>query len=224
VGKRFRLGTMGELIRVTGVVEDGKYMSLTETPQPVAFQPILQSYNNTTTLIVKSSRPETQMVEQVRKALNQLDAHLPLYGTGSLRQMLGLAFFPTRAAAIALSAFGLLAIMLAATGIHGLVSYAVARRVREIGIRMAVGARPAQVVRLVLGKSLILIIAGAGVGLVLAMAAGQVLASIVYQASPRDPLVFAAVTATIALLGLASCWAPVYRALRIDPMIALRHE
>jgi ABC-type antimicrobial peptide transport system permease subunit len=199
-------------------------MSLTETPQPVLFQPILQSYNTTTTLIVKSSRPEAQMVEQMRQAVTQLDSHLALYGTGSLEQMLGLAFFPTRAAAIALSAFGLLAIMLAATGIHGLVSYAVAQRVREIGIRMAVGARPAQVVRLVLGKTFILIIVGAGVGLVLAMAAGQVLASIVYQASPRDPAVFGAVAGTMALLGLASCWAPVRRALRIDPMVALRHE
>src|SRR5262249_24084538 len=172
VGKRFRFGTAGALIEVIGVVEDGKYVSLTETPQPVSFQPILQSHNNTTTLIMKSSRPETQMVEQMRQAMTQLDAHLPLYGTGSLQQMLGLAFFPTRAAAIALSAFGLLAIMLAATGIHGLVSYAVARRVREIGIRMAVGAGRAQVIRLVLAKTLILIIAGAGVGLGLAMAAG----------------------------------------------------
>jgi predicted permease len=224
VGKRFRFGTAGPLIQVIGVVEDGKYQTLTERPQPVVFQPILRVYNTTTTLIVKSSRPEAQMVEQMRQAVTQLDAHLPLYGAGSLQQMLGLVFFPTRAAAIALSAFGLLAIMLAATGIHGLVSYAVARRVHEIGIRMAVGARPAQVVRLVLGKVLILIIAGAAIGLALALAAGQVLASIVYQASPRDPAVFAAVLGTMALLGLASCWAPVRRALRIDPMVALRHE
>ena len=224
VGKRFRFGTAGALIQVIGVVEDGKYTTLTEKQQPVVFQPSLQRYNTTVTLIVKSSRPETQMVEQMRQAVAQLDAHLPLYGTGSLQQMLGLVFFPTRAAAIALSAFGLLAIMLAATGIHGLVSYAVARRVHEIGIRMAVGARRAQVVRLVLGKTLILIIVGAAIGLALAMAAGQVLASIVYQTSPRDPAVLAAVMATIALLALASCWAPVRRALQIDPMVALRHE
>src|SRR5215472_11551679 len=224
VGKRFRLGSAGPLILVIGAVEDGKYTSLTETPQPALFEPILQSYNTTTTLIVKSSRPETQMVEQMRQAVTQLDSHLALYGTGSLQQMLGLVFFPTRAAAIALSAFGLLAIMLAATGIHGLVSYAVARRVHEIGIRMAVGARGTQVVRLVLGKTLTLVAAGATIGAFLAVAAGHVLASIVYQASPRDPAVFAAVVGTMALLGLASCWAPVRRALRIDPMVALRHE
>jgi len=104
------------------------------------------------------------------------------------------------------------------------VSYAVARRVREIGIRVAVGARPAQVVRLVLGKTLLLVAAGATIGAFLAVAAGHILSSIVYQASAHDPVVFAAVIATVSLLGLASCWAPVRRALRVDPMLALRHE
>src|SRR5262249_32434001 len=128
------------------------------------------------------------------------------------------------AAAVALSAFGLLAIMLAATGIHGLVSYAVARRVREIGIRIAVGARPAQLVGLVLGRTLSLLAVGATIGAILSQASGQILSNIVYQASPRDPVVFVAVIATLALWGMASCWGPVRRALRVDPMIALRHE
>jgi predicted permease len=224
VGKRFNLGLGGDLIQVVGLVENGKYQNLTEAAQPAVFQPMLQSYNTTTTLIVRSRQPETEMVQQMRQAVTRLDPQLPLYGTGSLQEMLGLVFFPTRAAAVALSAFGLLAIMLAATGIHGLVSYAVARRVREIGIRVAVGARPAQVVRLVLGKTLTLVAAGATIGAILAVAAGQILASIVYQASPRDPVVFAAVIGTLALLGLASCWTPVRRALRVDPAIALRHE
>jgi ABC-type antimicrobial peptide transport system permease subunit len=224
VGKRFRFGLGGDFIQVVGLVEDGKYQNLTEAAQPAVFQPMLQRYNTTTTLIVRSRQPETEMVEQMRGAVKRLDHQLPLYGTGSLQEMLGLVFLPTRAAAIALSAFGLLAIMLAATGIHGLLSYAVARRVREIGIRVAVGARPAQVVRLVLGKTLLLVAAGATIGGILALAAGQILSSIVYQASPHDPVVFAAVIATVALLGLASCWAPVRRALCVDPVIALRHE
>jgi predicted permease len=224
VGKRFRFGLGGNPIQVVGLVEDGKYQNLTESAEPAVFEPSLQSYNSTTMLIVRSLRPETEMVQQMRQAVTHLDPQLPLYGTGSLEQMLGLAFFPTRAAAVALSAFGLLAIMLAATGIHGLVSYAVARRIHEIGIRVAVGARPAQVVRLVLGKTFLLVAAGATIGAILAMAAGQILASIVYQASPRDPMVFTAVIATLAFLGLVSCWEPVRRALRVDPVIALRHE
>jgi len=153
-----------------------------------------------------------------------LDPELPLYGTGSLDQMLGFAFFPTHAAALALSAFGALAIMLAVTGIHGLVSYAVARRVREIGIRMAVGARPSQVLQLVLSRIAVLLAIGSVIGVMLALAAGQVLAGVVYGASSRDPQVLAAGLATIALLGLISSWAPTRRALGIDPMVALRYE
>jgi ABC-type antimicrobial peptide transport system permease subunit len=162
------------------------------------------------------------MVQQMRQAITHLDPQLPLYGTGSLEQM-RLVLLPTRAAAVALSAFGLLPIMLAATGIHGLVSYAVACRVREIGIRIVVGARPAKMVGLVPGRTLPLVAVGATIG-ILALAAGQILSNIVYRPSPRDPVVFVAVIATLALWGMASCWAPVRRALRVDPIIALRHE
>jgi predicted permease len=224
LSKRFRFGLAGGLIQVIGVVEDGKYGSLTETQLPAVFESILQSYDGTTTLIVRSALPPAQMLGQMRQAMAELDPDLPLYGTGSLEQMLGLAFFPSQAAAIALSAFGLLAIMLAATGIHGLVSYAVARRVREIGIRVAVGARPSQVIRLVLGRTFLLLAAGSLIGLGLAVAVGDVLAQIVYGVSPHDPIIMAAVLATITGLGLLSSWAPVRRALRIDPMAALRHE
>jgi ABC-type antimicrobial peptide transport system permease subunit len=160
----------------------------------------------------------------MRQALVGLDPQLPLYGTGSLDQMLGFAFFPTHTAAVSLSAFGVLAVMLAVTGIHGLVSYAVARRVREIGIRMAVGARPPQVLRLVLGRIITLIAIGSVIGVVLALAAGQVLASVVYGASSRDPQILTAVLGTLVLLGLLASWVPTRRALRIDPMAALRHE
>jgi predicted permease len=224
VGKRFRQGPKGSPVEVVGVVEDGKYESLTESQRPAVFWPMLESYNSTTTLEVRSSIPAAEMVREMRQQVAGLDPELPIYGTGSLDQMLGFAFFPTHAAAIALSAFGVLAIMLAVTGIHGLVSYAVAHRVREIGIRMAVGARPSQVLRLVLGRIAVLLAIGSALGLVLALAAGQVLASVVYGASSRDPQVLAVVVATIALLGLLSSWAPTRRVLRIDPMVALRYE
>ena len=224
IGKRFHYGHSGLVVEVVGVVEDGKYQALAESPQPVVFKPIVQSYNSTTTLLVRSSTPEAQMVAPIRKAIAELDPELPLYGTGSLEQMLGFALFPARAAAVALSAFGVLAIMLAATGIHGLVSYAVARRVHEIGIRMAIGARPSQVLWLVLARMGALLAAGAALGLVLALAGGQVLASVVYQASPRDPLVLMAVIVTVLMIGLLSCWAPARRATKVDPMVALRYE
>jgi predicted permease len=224
VGKRFRQGSNGSLVEVVGVVEDGKYESLAESQRPAVFWPMLQNHNSNTVLEVRSSIPAAQMVREMRQAVAGLDPELPVYGTGSLDQMLGFAFFPTHTAAIALSAFGVLAIMLAATGIHGLVSYAVVRRVREIGIRVAVGARPSQVLRLVLGRIMTLVAVGSAVGLATSLAAGQVLASVVYQATPRDPHVLGAVLGTVVLLGILSSWVPTRRALRIDPMAALRYE
>jgi predicted permease len=224
VGKRFRSGITGPFAEVVGLVEDGKYGSLTESQQPAVFWSILQAYNSATTLEVKSSLPATQMIGEVRQAIARLDPQLPLYGVGSLTQMLGFAFFPTRAAAIALSAFGILAIMLAVTGIHGLLAYAVSRRTQEIGIRMAVGARPVQVLRLVLGRAAALLVLGSLVGLALALAVGRVISSIVYQTQPRDPFVMITAWIAIALLGLFASWAPARRAMRVDPLVALRHD
>ena len=138
--------------------------------------------------------------------------------------MLGYAFLPTYAATIALGAFGVLAVMLAITGVHGLVSYAVAGRVHEIGIRIAIGAGAPQIVRLVLSRTAALVAIGCAIGLVMALAAGNVLANVVYQSSASDPQVLASVFAAIAVLGVLSTWAPTRRALSIDPTVALRYE
>jgi predicted permease len=224
IGRRFRYGPSRPLVEVIGVAEDGKYRALTESPRAVVFQPILQSYNSTTTLFVRSALPEEQIVNDMRHAIGGLDPELPLYGTGSLDRMLEFARFPSRAAAVALSAFGLLAIVLSVTGIHGIVAYAVARRRRELGIRIAVGASRAEVLTLVLRRTAALVAAGAGVGLVLSAAAARVLASVVYQASPRDPVVFASVCATMVVVGIMACWGPARHSLRIDPVMALRSE
>ena len=224
VGQRFRGGRGAPFTEVVGVVEDGKYETLTESQRPVVFWSILQSYNSTTTLEVKSSLPPTQMISDIRAAMARLDPELPLYGVGPLEQMLGLAFFPSQAAAVALSSFGVLAIVLAATGIHGLAAYAVSRRTREIGVRMALGAQPLQVLRLVLGKTAWLLVLGSVVGLTLALATGRVIASVVYGAQPRDPLVMVSVWGSVALIALSAAWSPARRATRVDPLVALRYE
>jgi predicted permease len=224
LGRHFSYGWRADPIEIIGIVEDGKYESLTESPKPVVFESILQRYNGTTTVLVKSARPPDQIVAAMRQAIAQLDPSLPLYQAGTVDQMLGLAMFPSRAAAVALSAFGLLAVVLAATGIHGLVAYAVSRRRREIGIRIAVGASAGAVLRVVLGRIALLVGVGAAVGLALAIAAGGVLATIVYEASPRDPYVLAAVVVIVAAVGAVACWAPARRSLKIAPMAALRPE
>ena len=174
-------------------------------------------------MIVRSSLPEAEMTERIRQAMAKLDPELPLFGTGPLDRVLAFAFLPLYVAVIALSAFGVLAIILAATGIHGLVAYSVSRRIHEIGIRVAIGASPSQVIKLVLGKTLKLLGIGAVIGLGLALAAGRLLETVILG-STRDPLVFAGVCVTMTVLGLISCWAPTWRALRIEPSVALRHE
>ncbi len=223
VGKRFSGGPGGKQLEVVAVVETGKYMNPTEPDTPVFFIPELQHYNTTNAMIVRSSLPESQMTDKIRQTMAELDPELPLFGAGGLSQVLEFAFFPLHAAVIALSAFGVLAIVLAITGIHGLVAYGVSRRIREIGIRIAIGATPRQVVRLVLSKTFYLLGLGALIGFVLALAAGRLLETVIFG-SPRDPLVFLGVCVTMIVLGLISSWAPTRRALKIEPTVALRHE
>jgi predicted permease len=224
VGRRFRYGWGAAPIEVVGVVRDGKYVSLTEAPRAAVFDAILQSYNPTRVLEVRSSVPPEQMVRQIREVFRAEDPRMPLYDAEPLEQMLAFALFPTRVAAIALGSFGLLAVLLAATGIHGLVAYAVARRRREIGIRVAIGATRGQVLRIVLARIGVLVGAGCAIGLVLALAAGRVLSGIVLQASPRDPLALGGVALVLATVAAIACWAPARRSLRIEPTLALRAE
>jgi ABC-type antimicrobial peptide transport system permease subunit len=224
VGRQLRYGFADHVIDIVGVIEDGKYESLVESAAPAMFVPMQQGYNTTTTLIVRSSAAPERTAASVRQVMAALDPSLTLYGIGTVEQMLGFVLFPNRMAALALSAFGVLGIVLAATGINGTVAYAVSQRRREIGIRVAIGATSTSVLRVVLGRMVALIVAGAAVGLGLALAAGRTLASIVYQGSPRDPVVFTAVAGLLVLVGVASCWVPALRSLRIEPMQALRPE
>jgi len=226
VGRHIRggFGAKERLVEVVGISEDGKYETLTEDPKVVIFQSMLQHYNGTAVLLARSSRPESDVAGELRRALAGLDPHLPAYGVGSVTQMLGFAYLPVDAAVIALGAFGLLAIMLAITGIYGLSAYAVSRRVREIGIRMAIGARPSAVLKLVLGRTGMLVGFGCAVGLILGAAGTQVLAAVVYHATSRDPLVIGGTVLTMGLIGIAAVLGPARRALRVDPMQALRQE
>jgi predicted permease len=221
VGRRFRGGALTEVI---GVVQDGKYVSLTESARPALFRAATQVYNGTTVLIARTSAPEPTTAADMRQVLASSDAALAVYGVGSLNQILGFAYFPARAAMAALSVFGILAIMLAATGIYGIAAYAVSRRRREIGIRLAIGAQPREILRVVLGRTSALLLAGSIAGFFLGLAAGPLLASIVYQASPYDPVVMVSVLLAMAVVALLAAAGPARRALRVHPVHALRQE
>jgi len=206
-----------------GITEDGKYNSLTEEPHPVMFVPILQWPSNSRWLVVRSRRDPQQLGEAIRSTLRQLDAALPVEIETRYDEMAAV-LFPPRMATLSLGVLGVMGAMLSITGIFGLAAYSVSKRLRELGIRLALGAQRKEVLEAALGKAFKLLAFGSLAGLFLGILASRVLASIVYQATPRDPLVLAGVVAVMALLGLLATWIPARRALSIDPAILLREE
>jgi predicted permease len=213
----------GQRFEVAGVVENGKYETLTEDAWPAYFKPILQSPATATWLVVRSNGDSPQLPADLHKTLRGLDPGLPLT-IQTWQKQLDSALFAARMATISLGVLGILGAMLAVTGIFGMASYSVSNRLRELGIRVALGARRQEVLQAALGRTFRLLASGAVAGLLLGMAATRVLSYIVYQASPRDPAVLAGVVFTMLLLGLLAAYAPARRALTIDPVILLRDQ
>jgi ABC-type antimicrobial peptide transport system permease subunit len=213
----------GTRTQVVGITEDGKYSKLTEYPQAAMFLPILQYPSNSAWLVVRSSRDPQQLGEAIRRTLHQLDAGLPVV-IETRWDEIGGALFPSQMATVSLGVMGLMGAMLSITGIFGMAAYSVSKRLRELGIRVALGAQRTEVLRAALGRAFKLLAIGSAAGLLLGILASRVLAFIVYQATPRDPLVLAGVVGAMALLGLLATWIPARRALSVDPMILLREE
>lgn len=221
-GRYFKLQD-GSRLQVVGVVEDGKYQALTEDQQPAMFVPFAQSPMSAAYLVMRSSRDPQQLAAAVRSSLHALDAGLPV-DTQTWIGMLEVVLFPARVATAALGVLGALGAMLAMTGIFGMAAYSVSRRLKELGIRIALGARRQEVLQAALGRAIQLLAFGSVAGLVLGILASRVLSSIVYSATPRDPLVLAGVVLAMALLGLLATWIPAQRALSLDPLTLLHEE
>ena len=213
----------GSRIQVVGIVEDGKYASLAEDPQPAMFLPILQSPSSQACLVVRSNGDSQQLVAAIKSTVQDLDAGLP-FTIRTWNQELESALFPSRMATLSLGVLGVMGAMLSITGIFGMAAYSVSKRLKELGIRMALGAQRKEVLQAALGRAFKLLTIGSAAGLLLGILASRVLAFIVYQATPRDPLVLAGVVLAMLLLGLLATWIPAQRALSIDPMILLREE
>jgi len=213
----------GARVQVVGIVEDGKYNSLTENPRPVMFLPILQSPSSSTWLVIRSSRDPQQLALAMRNKLRDLDAGLPFF-IQTWNRGLDTVLFPSRMATLSLGVLGVMGATPSITGIFGMAAYSVSKRLRELGIRMALGAQRREVLQAALAPAFKLLTLGSAAGLLLGILASRVLALIVYQATPRDPLVLAGVVFAMASLGLLATWIPAQRALSIDPAILLREE
>ncbi len=224
VGKRFLTTPDGKPIEIVGVAENGKYISLTENQNPAFWRPLEIWYSANASLIARTPLNGAQAVQLLRDAVRDLDPTIALYSTGTMTQQLDLPLLPARLAASALGAFGLLALILAATGIYGVMAYAVSRRTREIGIRMAIGASQAQVLGMIGRRALILIGTGTAIGLGLALVVARLLGQILYGVEPTDPATYATVFLMILAIAAVACCIPAMRAIRINPVSALRQE
>ena len=215
----------GKRIQIVGVVEDGKYVSLSEDPQPAMFFPSLQAPSSATWVVVRSNENPQQIGAAMRGALRNLDPGLPFEIEAWNKELeSSTALFAPRMATVSLGILGVMGAMLSITGVFGMAAYTVSKRMRELGIRMALGAQRGQVLRAALGRAFQLLAFGSAAGLLLGIFASRVLAAIVYQATPRDPFVLSGVVLAMALLGLLATWIPAQRALSIDPLRLLREE
>jgi predicted permease len=227
LGKRFKIhGPEAQYMEVVGLVQDGKYKGIVEDPMPYFYVPLEQSYMPLRTIHVRTSVPPESLELQVAAQVQEVAPTLPLSGLKTLKQELeginGYLFFQLGAQLTA--AMSILGLILAVVGVYSVVSYAAVQRTHEIGIRMALGAKPPDILKMVLGQSLLVIGLGIGIGLGAAFAGTKVLAGLLVGVSSNDPATFICVVAVLTLVALLACWLPARRATQVSPLVALRHE
>jgi predicted permease len=227
VGKRFSVkGATGPFVEIVGLTGDGKYTFMGWSKEPYFYVPALQDYTSYRTLQIRSASPSEPLIAQVQNQVRALDANMPISDAGTMRQSLagGNGFFIFRVGAILAAAIGILGLILAVVGVYGVVSFSASQRTREIGIRMAVGASRLDILRLVLRQGLVLVIGGVFCGVLLALALTRSMGTLLIGVNPSDALTFVTATVLLGGIGLWACYAPARRAMKLDPMAALRYE
>ncbi len=221
IGQRFIVS--GHLTEVVGVAEDGKYHDIFESSQPVVYLPLSQGDGSEVVFVVRSRQAQNEQTTALERTLGSIEPDAPI-SVQSWPDALAGELFPARAATTALGIMGLLAATLAVTGIFGMASYNVSCRMKELGVRVALGARKLHVLRVAVGRPFVLLAVGSLAGLWLGTSASRLLERIVYQANPQDPVVVGGAVLTMALLGVAAAVIPALRALAVDPSKLLREE
>jgi predicted permease len=222
IGKRIGAGHDGNWMQIVGVVEAGKYETVGEDPRPAFWVPLEQSYNSAATVVIRTRRPEAEVLADARKIVAELNPDVPIFEAQPLSDVINFPMAPLRMTTGALTMMGGLAALLCALGLYGLLAYSVLRRTREIGIRVALGARSTNVLGLVLSRTMVLVGASGAVGILLSIFALRILAR--FLAASTDPQVYLPVVVLLAAITLVACAIPARRALRIHPSDALRQE
>jgi predicted permease len=224
IGKRVRMDSHGDYLEVVGVVRDVKYKQLAEKPLFFGYRPLSQGYRSAMTLHVRTTADPLPVINQVRAEVKILDPDLPLTNIETMQEHMRLPSGPAKLLALLSSAFGVLALLLAAIGLYGVMAYTVGNRTHEIGIRMALGAQTSGIRRLVIGQGMRLALTGIALGLIASFALTRVLESVLYGVAATDPLTFISVAGLLFAVAVLACWIPARRATRVNPLVALRYE
>jgi predicted permease len=224
VGKRFHFFGESLLREVVGVVRNTVVNAIGEEPQPLAYLPLTQDFSPAVTMQVRTSARPEAVIATVRSQVQALDTNVALTNMNTIGELIDQGLWAPRMGAGLLTVFGGLALLLAVVGVYGVLSYSVNQQTREIGIRMAMGAQSAGVLRLVVGQGMRLALAGLTLGLLVAFAAMRVLSSLLFAVSAHDPLIFSGVSLVLAVAAILACYVPARRAARVDPLVALRYE
>jgi predicted permease len=216
-------GAQPTFLTIVGVARDARVMSLSSAPRPYLYVPFAQQYLPRISLLVRT-RSGASAIPQIRQIVRQLNPNMPVTNAMPLAQVTAIELVPQRIAAAVAGSLGVVGLLLSAIGIYGVTAYAVSRRTREIGIRIALGADRARVLRLILRQGLVLAAIGVGLGIVIAAAGSKLLESLLYGVRGLDPITFAGACLLFGAVALAATYFPARRATRVDPMIALRNE
>jgi predicted permease len=223
VGKRIRTDSEKPFNEIVGVVGTIKHRNLRESSLPIVYLPLSQEMQGNMTLVVSTNVDPSTLRTNVTAAVHNLDRNIPVQ-VKTISEQINEAVAPDQSMAVLLGVFGGVALLLASVGIYGVVSYAVTQRTHEIGIRMALGARSTDVLRLVVREGMLLAIAGVMVGLIAAFGLTRLIGSLLFGLTPTDPPTFAIVTIGLLFIALVACFIPASRATKVDPLEALRYE
>jgi predicted permease len=225
LGQRINFGGGEEANQeIVGIVADVKNDDLDEAVDPIAYSPYAQNVRSTMSLVIRTTQDPHQLAAAVRSEVRSLDPNLPVSNIKSLGEMIHERVSPKRLMTYILAVFALIALLLASVGIYGVMSYAVTQRTREIGVRMALGAQAADVLKLIVRNGMSMALIGVAIGLAGAYGLTRLLVNLLFKTTPTDPLTFAGVSLALIVVALIACYVPARRATRVDPLVALRDE